>query len=86
MTGWVHVAITDAAMMQSTIAMGAIHRLLLEGKPVPVILSWQGSDYLLQKTKAAQMINENLNHTKDAVSDVTIGAVAMLAACEVSSS
>jgi hypothetical protein len=29
-------------MMQSTIAMGAIHRLLLEGKPVPVILSWQG--------------------------------------------
>lgn len=66
--------------------MGAVHRLLLEGKPISAILSWQGSDFLLQKTKAAQMINQSLNHTKHAVSDATIGAVAMLAACEVSSS
>lgn len=85
-TKWVPLAITDGAMMQASIAMGAIHRLLLEGKSIEVILgSGSASEYTAQKTKAIQMINRNLSDAKAGVSDVNICAVAMLAGCEVGS-
>jgi hypothetical protein len=82
---WLPLAITHPAMMQSSIAMGAIHRLLLEGKPIGIILGSLSGEYMTQKMKAIQMVNSSLSDSKEAISDVNICAVAMLAGCEVSS-
>ena len=71
----------DPLLFQATINFAAAHIDILQG----IQHQCKGTQALQMKAKTIKMINEQLNSSDTAVSNSSIGAVAMLAAAEVSS-
>ena len=72
---WLPLAISDPALFFSTLCFAAVHIDILTGRKRNV-------DLLLRKSDTIKTINEKLQSPNDALSDSTIGSVAMLAATE----
>ena len=68
---------TDPVLFQATMTYAAVHMNLLQGRN-------KQSTALLKKNKTMNMINERFKSMETAIGNSTIGAVAMLAAAEVS--
>lgn len=75
---WISFAVTDEAVLHSTMAIVSWHFDQLLGIP-------ESSDTLQQKGEAIQIVNARLRDDKEQVNDSIIGAVAVLANFEVCS-
>ena len=73
-----NLAITDHALLHVVLSQSAANFTLLEG-------SGNSHDSLALRTEAIRIINKRIEESEGGkLSDVTIGAVASLAGCEVS--
>jgi hypothetical protein len=75
---WFTLAITDSALLRIVLSQSAANFTLLEE-------SGNSHDSLALRTEAIRIINKRIGESDGGkLSDVTIGAVASLAGCEVS--
>lgn len=75
--GWMSLAMNDAVLFQATTNYAAVHLELLHGVQ-------DQTKALVKKTRTIRMIKEQLRSSENTLSNSNIGAVAMLAAAEVS--
>ena len=75
-TIWIPSIIGDPVLFQATTSFAAVHLDILEGHQ-------SRPRALAQKCETIDMVNRRLQSPEDAITDSTIGAVAMLAAMEV---
>ena len=68
---WMSVAIPDPAMFHATLCLVALHKVQTCGGP-------QANSYFWHRGEAMRLISQNLADPRQATSDATIGAVAIL--------
>lgn len=73
---WVSYAMTDPILFIATLSFAAVHLDILRGK-------YNSPHTLTHKIETIRLINFRLQNSTEALSNETIGSVAMLAAMEV---
>ena len=73
---WMSVAISDPAMFHATLCLVALHKAQTRGGPP------QSNSYFWQRGEAMRLISQSLADPDKAISDATIGAVAILSASD----
>ena len=73
---WVSYAMTDPILFIATLNFAAVHLDILRGK-------YNNPHTLTNNIETIRLINARLHHSTEALSNETIGSVAMLAAMEV---
>lgn len=72
---WMSVAASDPAMFHATLCLVALHKVQTQVEP-------QAKSYFWHRGEAIRLISQNLADPKQATSDATIGAVAILSASD----
>jgi len=72
-TRWIPMAIRDQALLHSTIFSAGGHLALLEGT-----FGSENSEYLTHKTETIRIINGRIPDLSQAMTDETLGAIALL--------
>jgi hypothetical protein len=75
-TTWTATALTDVALLHSTLCSTSGHLLCNSNQPVesPRFLS----DYLSHKAETIRVVNERMTSISKALTDETLGAIALL--------
>ena len=73
---WVPNAMTDPALFLATLNFAAAHLDILRGR-------WNNTSTLSRKIQTTRLVNARLQNKTEALSNETIGSVAILAATEV---
>ena len=73
---WIPYAMTDPALFLATLNFAAAHLDILWGR-------WNSSSTLARKIQTTRLVNARLQNKTEALSNETIGSVAVLAATEV---
>ena len=72
---WISVAISDSAMLHATLCLVALHKSQTAGESL-------ANSYFWHRGEAMRLISKNLADPSHAISDATIGAVAVLSASD----
>ena len=73
---WIHYALQDSTLFQATLNFAEVHLDILSG-------NYNSQRAIFHKGQSIRAINSKLGDSEHALSNETIGAVAMLAAIEV---
>ncbi|KAE9374865.1 hypothetical protein N431DRAFT_438260 [Stipitochalara longipes BDJ] len=73
---WIPAAMTDEALLHSTLASSGGHMLFYTN--LPSIPSSSLANYLYHKTETIRVINERLRNTTEVLTDESLGAIALL--------
>ena len=74
---WLSVAAMDTATFHATLSLVALHQSITQGRPISRL-------YYYHRGAAIRTITSRIAHPAEAISDATIGAVAIMASSDVS--
>jgi hypothetical protein len=73
---WIPAAMTDKALLHSTLASSSGHMLFYTNSPP--ISSSSLANFLYHKTETIRVINERMRNAADVLTDESLGAIALL--------